>query len=201
MNMYPPGSAYPPSDYGYQNQSHPSTPIYHFSNHYSLPSGYNASSDNIAGAGAGPGHGGMGHGGTQYEYANTDGQSDYLQNPHSQYGGVQQHPLASLDRLAVPQRRVSLESAESDISLAYLSGDRVAMNPSSPLPDALPAPPPIQATLQRTEKGGFIIHNDSTSELRQHEDGGLRLDFQQSQVPSSHQHQVIDLPPVYKPNY
>lgn len=191
--MYPPGSTHLPSDYGYQNQS-PSTPIYHFSNHYDPQSGYGASPDNIAGAGAGPGYGEMGHGGTRYEHANPDGQSDYLQSPHSQYGGVQQHPLASPDRLAAPQRRGSLESAESDISLAYLSGDRVAMNPSSALPDALPAP-------QRTEKGGFIIHNDVTPQLRQHEDSGLRLDVQQSQGSSSPQQQVIDLPPVYKPNY
>jgi len=204
-NMYPPGSVYPPSDYGYPNQNQPSTPIYHFSNHYDPRAGYVTPSENIAGAGANHGYGGMGqgdsrYGGTQYGYTNPIDPSDYLQNPHPQYDGVQQQTYTSTDRLAAPQRRGSLESAESQTSLAYLSSDRVAMNPSSPLPDTVPGSPPTQAT-QRTEKGGLVVHNDSTPELRQHEDGGVRLDVQRPQGSSSAQQQVIDLPPVYKPNY
>ncbi|KAF9648451.1 hypothetical protein BDM02DRAFT_3168361 [Thelephora ganbajun] len=203
VNVYPPGSAYP-SNYGYQNQSQPSTPIYHFSNHYALRSSYSASSDNIAGAGAGyggVGHGSSQYGGTQHGYANSNGQSDYLQNPHSQYSGGQQHAHTSPDRLAVPQHRGSIESAESHTSLAYLSGNRLAMDSSSPLPDVLPGPLPTQAALQRTGKGGLIVYNDSPSELHQHEDGGVRLDVQQPPGSGSQQHQVIDLPPVYKPHY
>ena len=71
------------------------------------------------------------------------------------------------------------------------------MNPSASLPDALPGPPPTQVTPQRVEKGGLIIHNDTTPELHQHEDGGVRLDVHHG----SQQQQVIELPPVYKPNY
>lgn len=202
MNIYPPGSAYLSSDYSYQNQSHPSTPIYHFAGRYPLQSSYGGSSENIAAAGAGPGYGGMSHGGsqyggTQYEYANSNGQSDYLQSPHSQYG-VQRHPYASSDRSAAPRRRGSIESAESRISLAYLSGDRVAMDPTSPLPDAIPSLLPTQTTPRRTGKGGLIVHNNSPTELHQHEDGGVRLDVHRS---GSQQQQVIELPPVYKPSY
>ena len=159
VNMYPPGSIHPPSDYGYPDQG-PPTPIYNFSSHYSM---------------------GDGDGGTQY-------------------GGVQQQAYSSSDRLAAPQRRGSLESAKSSLSLAYLSGDRVAMDPSSPLPDSIPGSPSTRTNPQRTEKAGFIVHNDYTPELRQHEDGGVRLDVQQPQD-SSPQQQVIDLPPVYKPSY
>lgn len=206
MNMYPPGSAHPPSDYGHQNQSHPSTPIYHFSHHYALRPGYDVSSEHIASAGAGPGYGGMGHdspqyGGTQYEYANLGGKSDYLHNPHSQYGGAQQSPTISPDRTTVPHRRGSTESTGSRSSLAYMSSERIAVDPSLPLPGILPGPLPTQTTPQRTGKGGYIVHNDSPTELRQHEDGGVRLDVHQPQGPSSQQQQVIDLPPVYKPNY
>lgn len=204
-NMYPPGSAYPPSDYGYQDPSQPSTPIYHFSNNYPLRSGYGASSDHTPTFDTGSGYGGMGHGsqygGTQYEYASSIGHQGYSQNQHSQYGGVQQQAYSSSDRLAAPQRRDSMGSSESHTSLAYLSSDRVAMDPYSPLPEALPGPSPTQATPQRTEKGGLIVHNDSTPELRQHEDGGVRLDVRRPQGAGSQQQQVIDLPPVYKPNY
>jgi len=205
-NMYPPGSVYPPSDYGYPNQSQPSTPIYHFSNHYDSRSGYNASSENFAGAGVSPGYGGMGqggsqYGGTQYGYASPISPSDYLPNPHSQYNGVQQQTYNSSDRLAVPRRRGSLESAESHTSLAYLSSDRVAMDPFSASPVSLPDPPPTRTTPRPTGKGGLIVHNDSAPELRQHEDGGVRLDVRHPQGSNSHQQQVIDLPPVYKPNY
>jgi len=203
-SMYPPSTAYPQSDYGYPDP--PSTPIYHFSNNYALRSGYSASSDHAPTSPAGPGYGEMGyggsqHGGTQYEYANTIDHQSYSQNPHSQYGGVQQQTYTSSDRLVTPQRRTSLGSSESHTSLAYLSGDLVAMNPHSPIPDALPGPSPTQATPQRTGKGGLIVHNDSTPELRQHEDGGVRLDVQQPQGSRPEQQQVIDLPPVYKPNY
>ena len=166
-DVYLPSPAYPPTDYSYQNQSQPSTPIYHFSP-YSLGPGYNPSSENIAGIGTSPG-----------------------------YGGFEQHPYTSSDRLAVPERRNSLETAESHGSLAYLSADRVAMNPSSPLPDAVPGPPPTKATPQLSEKGGFIVHNP---EIRQHEDGGVRLDVAQPPGSGSQQ-QVVDVPPVYKPNY
>ncbi|KAF9788224.1 hypothetical protein BJ322DRAFT_616583 [Thelephora terrestris] len=201
-DMYLPSPVYPPSDYGYQNQSQPSTPIYHFSNHYPLGPGYSASSENIAGVGTGLGYGGMNHpgsqhGGTQYGYPISVGQQDYLQNPHSPSIGFEQNPYTSSDRLAVPERRNSLESAESHASLAYLSGDRVAMNPSSPLPDAVPGPPPTQATPQQSEKGGFIVYNP---EIRQHEDGGVRLDVERPPGSGSQQ-QVVDVPPVYKPNY
>lgn len=206
MNMYPPGPAYQPSDHNYPNQSHPSTPVYQFSNHPALRSGYNASSDYIVAADPG-----YGNGGSQYELADPTGDSSYLPNPHSQYGGVQQQDYTSSDALAVPQRQGSLESAESHTSLAYLSNDRVAVDPPLPLPDTLPGPPsaqaqplyqpPAQATPQRTGKGSFMVRNDSTPELRQHEDGGVRLDVQQPQGPRSQQEQVIDLPPAYKPNY
>lgn len=198
--MYPPGSAYPPSDYGYDGQNRSSTPIYHFSNHYT-PS----ASDNIPGAGVSPGYGVMGHvgsqyGGTHYEHANSDGQTDYFQNPHPHYDGTQ-HSYALSDTLAVPLRRGSIGSAESHTSLAYLSGDRVAMDPFAPLPDGLPGLPSTQAIPQWTGKSGLIVHNDTTPELRQHEDGGVRLDVHNSQGSSSQQQQVIDLPPAYKPSY
>jgi len=203
MSIYPPGPGYPQSDYAYPDQ--PSTPIYHFSNNYALRSGYNASSDHIPTSAAGPGYGEMGHGGsqyggTQYEYESTIGHQSNLQNPHSQYG-VQQQAYASSDRLVPPHRRGSLGSSESHTSLAYLSSDRVALDPYAPLPDALPGPSPTRATPQRSEKGGLIVHNDSTPELRQHEDGGVRLDVRRPQGSGSQQQQVIDLPPVYKPNY
>jgi hypothetical protein len=201
--MHPTGAIYPSSDYGYQNQSQPSTPIYHFSNIYPLRSGYSASSENIAGLGTtSPGHDGANqrgsqHQGTQYGYTNSVGQSDYLPNPHSQYSGAERHPYSSSDRLVVPEHRNSLESAESDTSLAYLSGHILAVNPSSPLQDALPSPPSPRVTPQRSEKGGFIVRNP---EVRQHEDGGVRLDIQQPHGSSSQQ-QVVDIPPVYKPSY
>lgn len=200
--MHPISAVYPPSDYGYHNQSQPSTPIYHFSNHHPIRSSYNASSENVAGVGTGPSYSGVNHGGsqhegTQYGHTNSIGQPDYLQDPHPHYGGVERHPYASSDRLAVPERRNSLESAESHTSLAYLSGQRIAMNPSAPLPDALPGPPPTQTTPQRSEKGGFIVHNP---EVRQHEDGGVRLDTQQPHGSGSQQ-QVVDIPPMYRPSY
>ena len=167
MDVYPPGTPYQPSDYGYDNQSHPSTPIYHFSNHYALRSGYDAS-DNITGVGAGtgPGYGGMSHmdsqyGGTHYEYPNSNGQADYLPNPHSQYGGAQ-HSHTPSDTLSVPRRRGSVESVESSASLAYLSSDRVATNPSSPLPEALPGLRPTRATPHRTGKSRLVVYNDTT---------------------------------------
>lgn len=202
MDTHPTSTAYPPSDYVYQNQSQPSTPIYHFSNHYPTRSGYNASSENIAGVGTGLGHDGVNDGGPHHEdsrdgYTNFVGQPDYFQNLHSQYNGAERHPYTSSDRLALPERRNSLESAESHTSLAYLSGQRIAMNPSSPLPDAIPGLPPTQATPQRSEKGGFIVRNP---EVRQHEDGGVRLDIQQPDSSGS-QKQVVDIPPVYKPSY
>ena len=202
MNMYSTGAIYPSSDHGYQNQSQPSTPIYHFSNIYPHRSGYSASSENVAGVGIGSGHGGTDlrgsqHEGAQHGYTNFIGQSDYLPNPHSQYTGAEQHPYASSDRLVVPDRRNSLESAESDTSLAYLSGQVVPMNLSSPLPNTLPSPPPSQLTPQRSEKGGFIVRNP---EVHQHEDGGVRLDIQQPNGSSSQQ-QAVDIPPVYKPSY
>jgi len=142
-------------------------------------------------------HRGSRHGGAEYGYTNFTGQSDYFPNPHSQNSGAERHPYASSDGLVVPERRNSLESAESHTSLAYLSGPIFAMNPSSPLPDALPASRPTQVTPRRSEKGGFIVHNP---EVRQHEDGGVRLDVQQPHGSGSQQ-QVVDVPPVYKPRY
>ena len=203
MSIYPPGPTYPQSDYNYPDQ--PSTPIYHFSNNYALRSGYSASSDHTPTSATGHGYGEMGYGGsqyggTQYDYANTTSHQSHLQSPHSQFG-VQQQTYASSDRLVAPQHRNSLGSSESHTSLAYMSGDRVAMDPYAPLPDAIPGPSPTQATPQRSEKAGLIVHNDSTPELRQHEDGGVRLDSRQAQGSNSQQQQVIDLPPVYKPNY
>lgn len=186
--MDPTGAVYPPLDYGYQNQSQPSTPIYHFSNRYPLGSGYSASSENITGVGTGPGY----DGGSQ-----PINQPDYFPNPHPQYSGGERRPHASSDRLVIQEHRNSLESAESHTSLAYLSSHRVAMIPSLPLPDALPGPPPTQATAYRSEKGGFVVHNP---EVRQHEDSGVRLDTQQPQDTGSQQ-QVVDIPPVYKPIY
>lgn len=180
--MYPPGPAYLPSEYGNQHRRHPSTPIYHFSNHYALQPGYGASSDNIAGTGAGSRYGEVDYGG-------------------SQHGGAQnENPYASSDRLAATQRRSSVESAESRTSLVYLSSDRVTIDPLSPLPGAPPSLPQSQAISQRTGKDGFIIQNDNVPQLHQHEDGGVRLDVHHSRGPGPQQ-QVIDLPPVYKPNY
>ena len=202
MDLYPTSAVYPPSDDGYQNQTQPSTPIYHFSNQHPLRSSYNASSENIAGIGVALGYGGVDHGASQHEslqyvYTDFSDQSDHLQNPHSQCSGAEGHPYASSDRLVVPERRNSLESAESHASLAYLSGQGVAMNPSSSLPDVLPSPPPTRATPQLPEKAGLIVHNP---EVRQHEDGGVRLDVQQPHGSGSQQ-QVVDIPPVYKPSY
>ena len=202
IDIHPTNAVYPPSDYGYQNQSQPSTPIYHFSNHYPLRSGYSASLENVAGVGAGQSYGEVNHKhsqheGTQFGHTNFIGQSGYSQNPHFQYSGAERHPFTSSDRLVVPERRNSLESAESHTSLAYLSGHRVAINPSSSLPDVSPGSPSTQATPQRSEKGGFVVHNP---EIRQHEDGGVRLDIKQLHGSGSQQ-QVVDLPPVYKPSY
>lgn len=197
MNVYPPAPKFQASGYG---QSPPSTPIYHFSRRYSLRSGISASSENIAGVGTVPGYGGVNHAdpqqmGAQYGYPNNVGQPDYLQSPHSPRSGFGHPPYTSSDRLAVPEHRNSLESAESQTSLAYVSGDRIAMNPSSPLPDSIPD---SQTSPQRSEKGGFIVHNP---EIRQHEDGGVRLDVEPPHPSGSQQQEVVDIPPMYKPNY
>lgn len=196
MDTHPIGAVYPSLN-GYQNQSQPSTPIYHFSNHHSLGPGYRASLENIAGVGTDLGYGGSQHDSTQYGNTNSIGQPDYFQNSHPRYSGAERHPYASSDRPAVPERPNSLESAESHTALAYLSDNVVAMNPSSPLQDALPGPPSTRATPQDSEKGGFIIHNP---EVRQHEDGGVRLDIQQPHGSGSRK-QVVDIPPMYKPSY
>lgn len=205
-NVYPTGPVYPLPGHDHPNQSQPSTPIYHFSNYDAPQSGYNTHPDHIVPAGPG-----IGYRGSQYEYANSVDRSSYLHNPHSQYGGIQQETHASSDELVVPQRRGSLESGESHTSLAYMSVGRAALDPSSPLPDTVPAPPPTQTqplyqsqaqvTPRRTGKGSLIVHNGSTAELRQHEDSGMRLDVQQPQGTGSQQPQVIDIPPAYNPNY
>ena len=176
MNMYPPGPAYPPSDYDHQLRRHPSTPIYNLSGHYAaLQPGYSASSENVAGIGAGPRYGVMYHGGAHPDY-----------------------PNASLDRLPAPQRRGSIESVESRTSLAYMSNERHTIMPLPPPLGGSPSHPPIQVTQAR--KVGFVVQNDDTPQLRQHEDGGVGLNID-PQGSSSQQQRVFDLPPVYKPNY
>ena len=177
MNIYPPGPAYPPSDYDHQLRRHPSTPIHNFSDHHAPRPGYSTSSDNIAGIGAGPRYGVMDHGGT-----------------HSYY------PNASLDGLPAPQRRSSIENVESRTSLAYTPDDRITIGPLSPLPGISPGHVPTQVTPQQAGKDDLIIQNDNIPQLRQHEDGGVRLDFH-PQGSASEQQRVFDLPPVYKPNY
>lgn len=196
-NMYP-NSAHPPVDNGYQNQSHPSTPIYHFSNPYPRGSVYGAPPDGTVGAGTVSRNDRVDNGtlqnrGSQYGYAVTVGQSDY-RNSRSRYSGG---PYASPDWLPSPEHRDSPRDADLDASLAYLSGDVVGIDLSSPLPDVSPSPSATQNTPQRSEKSGFIVHNP---EIYQHEDGGVRLDAQPHSS-GSQQQQAVDIPPVYKPNY
>jgi len=176
MNMYPPGSTYPQSDHDNQHRRQPSTPIYHFSDRHAHQSGYSVSSDN--GAGTGSRNGGMGH------------ESTHLG-----------HPYTSSDRLVAPQRRSSVESAELPESMANLSSDRATIDPLLSLPNASPSHPPSQTTPQRTEKDGPPIRGDASPQLRQHEDGGVRLDVHHPQGSGPQQQEVIDLPPAYRPNY
>ena len=198
VSTYPPVPAHSQSDYGYQNQDQPSTPIYHFSHHYSLRSGLSASSENIQNVGTGTANDGVNNRGSQYgspQYGHAN-QINYPQDPRSTYNEAAHDPYASSDGLVVPGRRNSVESGESQLSLAYLSGDRVAMNPSSPLPDALR--PSFQTIPQQSEKGRLVVYNP---EVRQHQDGGVRLDLQQPHGSGSQQPRVVDIPPMYKPNY
>jgi len=178
MNMYPLGSTYPQSDHDHQHRRQPSTPIYHFSDRHAPMPGYSVSSDN--GAGAGTRNGGTGHGSTHLG-----------------------HPYASSDGLVVPHHRSSVESAES---MADLPSDRATIDPPPSLPNASSSHPPNQATPQRTDKDGSPIrsdgpptHSETTPQLRQHEDGGVRLDIYHPQ--GSERQEVIDLPPAYRPNY
>ena len=203
VNMHSPGSAYPLADHGYWNEGRPPVPMHHLSNDPAFRPGYTAPPDNVAGAGPGPGYGRTGHGGSQYggTQASSNAQSDYFQSGGSQYGGIQQNPSPSSEVLAPPQRPGSPESVESGASLAYLSDDRVAMHPPSPLPDAAPRPLPTPLVPQHTGKSVSTPNNNDTTGLRQHEDGGVRLDIQRPQGSSPQQQQMVDLPPAYRPNY
>lgn len=173
MNMYPPGSTYPQSDHDHQHRRQPSTPIYHFSDRHASRPGYSISSDN--GAGAGTRNDGTGHGSTHLG-----------------------HPYDSWDGLVVPQHRSSAESAES---MADPSSDRATTDPSPSFPNASSSHPPNQATPHRTDKDGQPTHSDTTPQLRQHEDGGVRLDIHHPESSGPQQQEVIDLPPAYRPNY
>lgn len=199
---HPPGTMYPPPDPGYRDQSQPSLPTYQLSQTHSLGSGHAGATSVDTEAG----YGGSQQGTTpHYEYTSSYGRTNCAPDSNSQHVGVRQHPSTSSDEHGISHYRDHSRSARSRTSLAYTSTDRVAMDPHLPPPDTLSSPQ-TQGTSQRVGKSVYVPrHNNNTPEVRQHEDGGVRLVPQPPEDSSSEEQEAeqetIDLPPAYRPNY
>ena len=187
--------------------------MYKLSQTHSPGPGHLASPDDtIARAGVAPAYNEADHGSSQQgatshrEYTGSNSQTDNTPDPYSQYVGVQQHPSTSSNENAISHHRDHREGAQSRTSLACASGDQLTIDPPLPPPDTIPGFLPTQGTSQLAGKSVYVPpNNNSTPEIRQHEDGGVRLYSPLPKDSSSEEEEAeqetIDLPPAYRPNY